>query len=101
MIVSSSLDNNLEINAPGATKGEAILRLAGHLGLCREQTMGFGDGENDMTMIRTAGIGVAMGNAVEALKAEADYVTVTNDEDGVADAIEKLVLNVEMESRHN
>ena len=62
---------------------------------------GFGDGENDMTMIRTAGIGVAMGNAVEALKAEADYVTVTNDEDGVADAIEKLVLNVEMESRHN
>ena len=101
VIVSSSLDNNLEINAPGATKGEAILRLAGHLGLWREQTMGFGDGENDMTMIRTAGIGVAMGNAVEALKAEADYVTVTNDEDGVADAIEKLVLNVEMESRHN
>ena len=59
--------------------------------------MGFCDVEYDMTMIRTAGIGVAMGNAVEALKAEADYVTVTNDEDGVADAIEKLVLNVEME----
>ena len=96
VIVSSSLDNNLEINAPGATKGEAILRLAGHLGLRQEQTMGFGDGENDMTMIRTAGIGVAMGNAVEALKAESDYVTVTNDEDGVADAIEKLVLNVEV-----
>ena len=91
VIVSSSLDNNLEINAPGATKGEAILRLAKHLGLSREQTMGFGDGENDMTMIRMAGIGVAMGNAVEALKAEADYVTVTNDEDGVADAIEKLL----------
>ena len=54
VIVSSSLDNNLEINAPGATKGEAILRLAGHLGLRQEQTMGFGDGENDMTMIRTA-----------------------------------------------
>ena len=91
VIVSSSLDNNLEINAPGATKGEAILRLAKHLGLSREQTMGFGDGENDMTMIHMAGIGVAMGNAVEALKAEADYVTVTNDEDGVADAIEKLL----------
>ena len=94
VIVSSSMDNNLEINAQGATKGEAILRLAKHLGLNREQTMGFGDGENDMTMIRMAGIGVAMGNAVEALKAEADYVTVTNDEDGVADAIEKLVLSV-------
>lgn len=92
VIVSSSLDCNLEINAQGATKGEAILRLAKHLGLNHEQTMGFGDGENDMTMIRMAGIGVAMGNAVEALKASAGYVTVTNDEDGVADAIEKLVL---------
>lgn len=57
--------------------------------------MGFGDGENDMTMIRMDGIGVAMGNAVEALKTEADYVTVTNDEDGVADAIEKLVLSAD------
>ena len=57
--------------------------------------MGFGDGENDMTMICMAGIGVAMGNAVEALKTEADYVTVTNDEDGVADAIEKLVLSAD------
>ena len=57
--------------------------------------MGFGDGENDMTMIRMAGIGVAMGNAVEALKTEADYVTVTNAEDGVADAIEKLVLSAD------
>lgn len=57
--------------------------------------MGFGDGENDMTMLRMAGIGVAMGNAVEALKTEADYVTVTNDEDGVADAIEKLVLSAD------
>ena len=95
VIVSSSLDNNLEINAQGATKGEAILRLAKHLGLSRKQTMGFGDGENDMTMIRMAGIGVAMGNAVEALKTEADYVTVTNDEDGVADAIEKLVLSAD------
>lgn len=95
VVVSSSLDNNLEINAPGATKGEAILRLAKHLGLSREQTMGFGDGENDITMIRMAGIGVAMGNAVEVLKTEADYVTVSNDEDGVADAIEKLVLSAE------
>ena len=57
--------------------------------------MGFGDEENDMTMIRMAGIGVAMGNAVEALKTEADSVTVTNDEDGVADAIEKLVLSAD------
>lgn len=95
VVVSSSFDNNLEINALGATKGEAILRLAKHLGLNREQTMSFGDGENDVTMIRMAGLGVAMENAVEMLKREADYVTVTNDEDGVADAIEKLVLGAE------
>lgn len=93
VVVSSSADCNLEINALGATKGEAILRLACHLGLNTEQTMGFGDGENDITMIRTVGLGVVMENAADSLKAEADYVTISNDEDGVADAIEKLVLS--------
>lgn len=93
VVVSSSLSNNLEINAIGATKGEAILRLAKHLGLKQEETMGFGDGENDVTMMRLAGVGVAMKNAEEALKQEADYVTDSNDEDGVAVMIEKLVLN--------
>lgn len=92
VIVSSSLPNNLEINALGATKGEAILRLAAHLGIAPEETMGFGDGENDINMIQMAGTGVVMGNGLEVLKQHADYITGTNDEDGVADAIEKLVL---------
>ena len=48
--------------------------------------MGFGDGENDISLIQKAGIGVAMGNAVESLKAEAAYVTVTNEEDGGSSA---------------
>ncbi len=91
VIVSSSLENNLEINAPGATKGEALLRLARHLGIRPEQTMGFGDGENDIALLRMAGIGVAMGNACDTAKKAADYVTLTNDEDGVAAAIEKLI----------
>lgn len=91
VIVSSSFSNNLEINAPGATKGEGILRLAAHLGLRPEETMGIGDGGNDVTMIEMAGIGVAMGNAEESLKEIADHVTLTNDEDGVAVAIERLV----------
>ena len=91
VVVSASFANNLEINAPGAAKGEALERLAGHLGIEMSQTMGFGDGENDITLIRKAGIGVAMGNAEECLKAEADYITVTNDEDGVAAALEKLL----------
>lgn len=95
VVVSSSFRTNLEINAVGATKGEAILRLAEHIGIRPEQTMGFGDGENDVTMIRAAGIGVAMENAVEVLKRDADYITGKNDEDGVAAAIEALVLNQE------
>lgn len=91
VLVSSSFPNNLEINAPGAAKGEALLRLAEKLGIKPQQTMGFGDGENDLTLIQKAGIGVAMGNAVESLKEEADYVTSTNDEDGVAAALEHLL----------
>lgn len=91
VIVTSSFTNNLEINAIGATKGEGILRLAKHLGIEPEETMGIGDGGNDVTMIQMTGIGVAMGNAEEGLKELADYVTDTNDEDGVALAIEKLV----------
>lgn len=95
VVVSSSFTYNLEINAPGATKGVALLRLAEHLGLAPEQTMGFGDGENDISMMRMAGVGVAMGNGMESVKAEADYITVTNDEDGVAAAMEKLLWNRE------
>ena len=94
-VVSSSMYNNLEINAKGATKGEGILRLAAHLGLSREETMAFGDGENDITMIDEAGLGVAMVNAGDFLKERADYVTLTNSENGVAYAIRKFVLGSE------
>lgn len=91
VIVTSSFSNNLEINGLGATKGEAIARLADYLGLAHGQTMGFGDGDNDMTMMTMSGIGVAMGNAVDSLKEKADYVTVSNDEDGVAAALEHFL----------
>lgn len=91
VLVSSSFSNNLEINEPGAAKGEAVLRLASCLGIDPQQTMGFGDGENDWTLIRQTGVGVAMGNAIESLKEMADYVTLTNDEDGVAFALEHLL----------
>ena len=93
IIISSSLYNNLEINAEGATKGNALMWLASHLGISRERTMAFGDGENDVTMLKAAGIGIAMGNGLEMAKRAADQVTLTNDEDGVADAIERLILN--------
>jgi hypothetical protein len=93
IVICSSLYNNLEINAEGATKGNALLWLADYLGIAREETMAFGDGENDVPMLEAAGIGVAMANGVDAAKAAADELTLTNDEDGVAAAIERLVLN--------
>lgn len=95
ILVTSSIYNNLEINDPGATKGAALLRLASYLGIKKEQTMAIGDGENDFSMIRKAGIGVAMGNGQEELLAAADYVTCTNDEDGVAAAINRIVFGIE------
>jgi hypothetical protein len=91
VVVSSSFIYNLEINALGATKGDGIVCLAEHLGLDISQTMGFGDGENDLTMMTMAGIGVAMGNGMEAAKKAADYITLSNDEDGVAAALEHFL----------
>ena len=91
-VVSSSTDFNLEINAEGATKGDAILSLASYLGISPDETMAFGDGENDITMIEKAGIGIAMGNAGEFLNVRADYITLTNEENGIADAVRHLIL---------
>ena len=88
---TSSIVNNIEVNAMGANKGEALKHLCAHLGVDVKDTMAFGDGSNDLTMIRTAGIGVAMGNAYQGLKDVADYVTLDCDEGGVAHAVEKFV----------
>lgn len=93
IVISSSLYNNLEINAVGATKGNALMWLADYLGIDRSATMAFGDGENDISMLQAAGTGVAMGNGLETVKAAADEITLTNDEDGVAAAIERLIFN--------
>jgi hypothetical protein len=91
VVVSSSFSCNLEINALGATKGDGIVCLANHLGIDPACTMGFGDGENDLTMMTKAGIGVAMANGMEAAKNAADYITLSNDEDGVAAALEHFL----------
>jgi hypothetical protein len=76
-----------DVTAQGADKGEGVLTMAKHFGLDPQYTMAFGDGGNDASMIRTAGIGVAMGNALESLKQEADYTTTSVDEDGVLNAL--------------
>ena len=76
-----------DITAKGADKGEGILSMATHMGLNPQHTIAFGDGGNDSSMIRAAGIGVAMGNALESLKAEAGYTTTSVDDDGVLNAL--------------
>lgn len=90
--LASSIERNLEINAPGVSKGRGLMALAQRLGLAPEQVMAMGDSGNDRTMIELAGLGVAMGNATEEIKAVADVITEDNNHDGVARAIEKYVL---------
>ena len=63
-----------------------------HFGIDVTDTMAIGDGGNDIPMLRHAGIGVAMGNANETVKAEADYVTDTVDQDGIAKALQHFGL---------
>ena len=82
----------LEILPKGVDKAKALEGLLDKLGCDRTELMACGDGYNDLTMIRYAGMGVAMANARDEVKAEADYVTLSNDEDGVAAAIEKFIL---------
>ena len=94
MAVTAALPCNIELNNKDANKGAALRILCEHLGFGPEQAMAFGDGGNDQSMIETAGLGVVMANGVPELKAAADYITLSNDEDGVAAAIEKFVLNV-------
>lgn len=89
LAVSSSISNNIEVNAGAANKGAALRFLCEHLQLEREESVAFGDGTNDLTMLREAGIGVAMGNAEQEVRDAADQVTKTNEEDGVADWIER------------
>ena len=90
--IVSSEANNLEVSDEGATKGLALLELGRMLGLEKSQVMACGDSENDLAMLEAVGLGVAMGNAPLAIQQKAAAVTATNDEDGVALALEKYVL---------
>lgn len=92
LLFTTSVTNNIEINHSKADKGQALAALCRALGFGAEQAIAFGDGSNDTGMLRTAGLGVAMKNAIPEVLAAADYVTGSNNEAGVADAIEKFVL---------
>lgn len=84
--------NDLEVIAGDIDKGEALRYLLNRLDIAPDQVLAMGDGGSDLPMLQAAGIGVAMANATEAVKAGADYITTSCDEDGVALAIEKFVL---------
>ncbi len=93
VIITGALHNNIEVNAAGVDKGNALLWLAQYLGIAPEETMAFGDGNNDITLLEKAGTGVAMKNGIEEVKHAADRITEkTNDEEGAAKFIETYVL---------
>ena len=83
---------NLEFAKAGVSKALGLTFLAGRLQIPMEQVMAIGDSENDIEMIETVGLGIAMGNALEHVKEIADDVTETNEKDGVAYAIEKYIV---------
>lgn len=83
---------SIEISDPHASKGEALAGLSALLGLAPGEVMAIGDHTNDLSMIRFAGLGVAVANANETLLSAADAVVSDNDHDGVAEAISKYVL---------
>lgn len=80
-----------EVYSKKASKGNALSALQNYLGISGEETACIGDGENDLSMFEAAGMKIAMGNAVAELKEKADQVTASNDRDGAAAAIEKLL----------
>lgn len=89
--VSTSIPTNIELNIAAANKGDALKALCEKLDIAPEETVAFGDGTNDLSMLRAAGLGVAMGNAEFSVKAAADAVCDDNEHDGVAKFIERLL----------
>lgn len=82
----------VEATLPGLSKAQGLARLAAHLGIKRKDTMAIGDGDNDAEMLAWASLGVAMGNATLKTKAAANYIAPSISEDGVAEAIERFIL---------
>ena len=82
----------LELVPKGIDKARSLSVLLDELNLKREELMAVGDGFNDLSMVKFAGMGVAMANAQDVVKENADFVTLSNDEDGVAHVVEKFIL---------
>jgi Cof subfamily protein (haloacid dehalogenase superfamily) len=92
LYVTQSSFDLLEFLHPAVSKGHALRIIAADLGIRPDEVVAVGDNHNDLGMLRFAGLGVAMGNAHQEVKTEADYVTGSNSEEGVAALIEDVIL---------
>lgn len=90
LTVVASTDTFIEIIDPATSKANAMLKLADILGIEQKDVLAIGDAGNDIPMIKAAGVGVAMGNAIPEVKAVADYEVKSNEEDGLAEAIDRF-----------
>jgi len=90
--ITSSSNHNIEITKKGTSKGQAIEILANYYNIKKEEIIAIGDSDNDLSAIEFAGMGVAMGNANEKLKKKSNFVTDSNDNDGVAKVVDKFIL---------
>jgi HAD superfamily hydrolase (TIGR01484 family) len=95
LIVFNRGEGHLEILPAGASKGAGVKSVLRDLKVPTEQVMAVGDGDNDIEMLQLVGVGVAVENATPKLKEVAKHVVASNDADGVAEAIERFVLNIE------
>lgn len=90
--IEKSKKNYLEVTHPEANKGTALLFLADQLGIDRSEIIGIGDNHNDFELVKAAGFGIAMGNAVQEVKEIADYTSLSNNDEGIRHAIDKFIL---------
>ncbi|EIT85601.1 cof family hydrolase [Fictibacillus macauensis ZFHKF-1] len=96
IFVTSSSTNNLEINHKEANKGNGLQAMADHLSIPYEHTVAIGDNLNDLPMMKVAGTSIAMGNALNEIKAYCDFTTLPHDMHGVAHAIRTVILKQAM-----
>lgn len=91
LTVSSRSAHGIAFNGRGVSKGSGMRRYLDYYGIEIGKSFAIGDSDNDVSMIETAGLGVAMGNAQDVLLRKADYITATNDDDGFSRAVDELL----------
>ena len=92
--ITSSTPERIEFVKKGITKSNSLQFICKKCNIKQSEVIAIGDADNDIDMINFAGLGVAMGNAQNSLKEKANYITRSNNDDGVADVIEKYILNI-------